>query len=77
MRGKDDVVVDDLYEGTAKSMEGVLSKSAMNRPRMKVVVSRWFGRMVIRVQQSQLPYTILMGRFTNEGTMLGGPTLIA
>ena len=26
MRGKDDVVEDELYEGTAKSMEGILAE---------------------------------------------------
>ena len=33
MRGKDDVVEDELFEGTAKSMEGILAEECYKEAR--------------------------------------------
>lgn len=35
MRGRDDVVEDDLYQGTAKSMEGVLSDECYEQAKVE------------------------------------------
>ena len=73
MRGKDDVVDEDLYEGTAKSMEGVLSDECYGQAKVEGALLRLCGRTEIPVQQSLLLSTILMERCTNVGGMLEGP----
>ena len=56
MCGNDDIVEEDLYQGTAKSMEGVLLDECYEHQRLKVTLSKWCGRMGIpfQLEKSQL-----------------------
>ena len=61
MRGKDNVI-EDLFEGTSKSMES-LQRNAISRQQMKAAKWKLSGKMVTQVQPRQLLSIIPMEKF--------------
>ena len=74
MKGKDDVVEEELFERTAKSMEGILPEKCYKQAKEEEYKVEVVGKMATQVLQRQWMHTIQKEKFTGVVDMLVEPT---